>query len=175
MKKPMKHRNYFRKIRFSRLLLPAVFLAAAYLPCLSQINIDVAGSWAYSIPATNIADAGLDFTGTYTSGANQVLLSIYNSGGNNYRYRVDVRRSDISWKSKIKVWGRRTGDGIPSNGGARVWGGQSYKKITKSNKVFFQGKKDSSDIPIQYQLRNISVLIPAKSYSTTIIYTVTVL
>jgi hypothetical protein len=168
----MKHANYFRKIRFCRLLIPALFLAAAYLPCLSQIQIDVSGHWTYSVPASNIADAGLDFTGIYTSSSNQVLISIDNDS-RRFNYRVDVRRSDISWNSSIKVRVKRTGNGVPKNSYCWVSGGTSYQKITTSNQLFFTGYGRTDDIPIRYRLRNISVLIPATNYSTTIIYTVT--
>jgi len=155
-------------------MLSLLFSAVAIGPCYSQLTLNVAGTWSYSVPATDITDAGLDFTGTYTSASNQVLLSI--SNGNSYfRYRVDVRRNNISWNNKIKLWVRRTGDGIPLHPKSKVWGGLSYRKITKSNKLFFKGKRNTDDIPVQYELRNISILIPAKSYSATIIYTVTAL
>ncbi|TAK31886.1 MAG: hypothetical protein EPO28_18035 [Saprospiraceae bacterium] len=168
----MKHVSYFRKILLRRLLIPAVFLAAAYLPCLSQIQIYVSGHWTYSVPASNITEAGLDFTGTYTSSSKQVLISIDNDV-NRFNYRVDVRRSDISWNSSIEVWARRTGNGKPKNSYCWVSGGTSYQQITTSNQLFFTGYGRTDDIPIRYQLRKISVLIPATNYSTTIIYTVT--
>ena len=38
---------------------------------------------------------------------------------------------------------------------------------------FFDGKKGRLDIPIQYQIENVSVLVPAGNYSTTIVFTMT--
>ncbi|MBI5913956.1 MAG: hypothetical protein HY842_01150 [Bacteroidetes bacterium] len=143
----------------------------------AQIFIDVTGSWSYSVPVSDITEAGNNFSGTYTSGASQVLIDVDKPRHSAaiFNWRVDVKKTDIDWNSALSLYARRTGDGVPadSNGSSSVSGGTSYLLITNSNQQFFTGIRGRLDIPIQYQMQNVSVLIPAKTYSTTIIYTVT--
>ncbi len=146
----------------------------------SQINIDVSGNWSYSLMASDLMEAGSDFSGTYTSSSNQVLIDVFQDFFLynlflNYRWRIDVMKSDIDWDSNLILQARRTGNGNPfwNFFPGNVTGGLSYQQITNSNQSFFNGRKSRYNIPIQYRISGVSVLIPAKTYITTIVYTVT--
>lgn len=129
-------------------------------------SIQVTGQWNYSILPTDITEAGADFTGTYTSNFNQVYLDIKHKSD----WLVTVQKNNIDWNNKIKIWVHRTGDG---NGGHSIDGGINYKRIRNRDINFFSGNKNRSNIPIQYQMRKVSVTIPAHNYIVEIMYTLT--
>ncbi|MCR9286388.1 MAG: hypothetical protein NXI23_03255 [Bacteroidetes bacterium] len=165
-----------QKIYFKYILL---FILLFYFKPISfgQIQINLTGAWDFTIPNNDIFEAGLDFSGTYSSNANEVTVSITQQGffANffNYNWRVDIRKLDIDWHSDIQLYARRTGNGNPFFLYGNIIGGTSYQQLNTSNQIFFSGNRSRLDIPIQYEIRNVSVLIPAKTYETTIIYTVT--
>jgi hypothetical protein len=143
---------------------------------IAQLGINVVGSWDYTVSSTDITDAGSDFTGIYPSASNQVTIDITYPSNGNVRWEVSVSKQDIDWNNSIELYARRTGSGSGQGGGNSngfVQQGTTYQQITSMNQFFFQGRKKRNDIPIQYEIRNVSVLIPAKTYETTIIYTVT--
>lgn len=140
---------------------------------MAQTVITVTGSWSYSVSSLDVVDAGSNYVGTYTSAANQALIDINRNNNGNVQWRVDIRKSDISWNSLLQVWVQRTGTGTPNHALGTISGGTTYQQITNSDLVFFTGRRGWFDIPIQYQLRNITVAAPATTHSTSIIYTVT--
>ena len=143
----------------------------------SQIAIDVVGNWNYTIPTSDLSEAGLDFSGTYESAPNQVDIDVFQlnfiSNFFFYRWRVDIRRADVDWHSDLDLSVRRTGNGSPFFFNGNITGGTNYQQITTSNQQFFSGTRTRLNIPIQYQISGVSVLLSAKTYETTIIYTVT--
>lgn len=154
-----------------------VFFLQLNLLAKGQIAISIIGNWNYSIPTNDISEAGSDFSGTYSSSSNAVTVDVFQQSwfANffNYNWRVDIRRSDVDWHSNLQLYTRRTGNGSPFFFNGNISGGTSYQQITNTNQLFFNGNRTRLDIPIQYEIRNVSVLIPAKTYETTIIYTVT--
>ena len=130
-------------------------------------------SWNPVIPSTFLTEAGANYTGTGESPANQTSLSfsvaILNS------YRVSVRKVDTDWNANIGLFVRRTGDGGGLLSGSA--GGLTYIQLTGSNQTFFTFSTGLSllgigTIPVQYAINGLSVLIPAKTYTTTVIYTI---
>jgi hypothetical protein len=136
-------------------------------------SVTVTGSWSASV-TTTITEAGLNYTGNVTSASDQSLIDI--SAQNNDPYTVTIQEQDTDWNSNVTVWARRTGVGT---GGTAISGGVDYIQLIASAQFFFSGAiAQPADprvvgIPIQYEIRGLSVLVPVKSYSTTIIYTVT--
>lgn len=137
------------------------------------ISVTVTGSWNAEV-ITPITEAGLDYTSNITSASNQSLLDV--SAQSSDPYTVTIQKQDTDWNSDLTLWARRTGTGT---GGASISGGENYIPLTASSQFFFDGiiaqqaGPRVTGIPIQYEIRGLSVLIPIKSYSTTIIYTVT--
>lgn len=137
-----------------------------FLQGLSAQTIRLTGQWNFTIPTTDITEAGEDFTGTYTSSVNQVYLDIIYNG----RWSVNVQKNNIDWDDNIIIWMHRTGNG---NGTGKINGGQNYKKIKNNNAKFITGEENRNSIPIQYQMRNVSVTIPAHNYVVEIMFTLT--
>ena len=128
-------------------------------------SISVTGDWNYSIPSTDITEAGLDYTGTYESNVNQVYIDVqYNN-----KWDVSINKNDIDWLDDFKLSVRRTGDGL---GSKKLLGGVNYREIKNRVAQFFSGDRDRLFIPIQYKIQNISVTIPANTYIVEIVYTV---
>ncbi len=129
-------------------------------------SIIVTGQWNYTIPTTDITEAGEDFTGTYTSNVNQVYLDIIYDNN----WSVSVRKNNIDWDNKIEIWMHRTGNGF---GTGKIKDGKRYKRIRNKDIKFITGEKNRNSIPIQYQMRMVSVTIPAHNYVVEIMYTLT--
>ena len=136
------------------------------LNLMSAQSISVIGQWNYTIPTIDIAEAGEDFTGTYTSSVNQVYLDIIYSN----KWSISVQKNDIDWDDELKIFMHRTGNGY---GAGKINGGQNYKIIKNNDFKFITGRDNRNSIPIQYQMRNVSVTIPAHNFVVEIMYTLT--
>ncbi len=135
-------------------------------------KIRVTNIWSLDL-SNEITEAGTDYIGTYTSDASQMLVRVFQVGNNTWS--VSVRHSpNNDWDSSITLLAIRTGDGT---GTGSIIGGSNYQTVTESDILFFSGQSNRSDIPIQYQLQNISVTIPViltnPRYRTKVWYTLT--
>jgi len=142
-----------------------------------QPGLTLSGNWSYTVPATDVTEAGSDFSGTYTSAANQVQIGVSNKNNaekNGYAWRVSARKMNATWDNTVAIYIRRTSDGAPAtNRATTITDGTVYQQITDTDQYFFGGYRGSTGIAIQYELRGVSVVMPAQSYSTTVVYTVT--
>lgn len=140
-------------------------------------SFSVSGSgYSFSLTAADISDAGLDFSPTYTSLPNQTSATVtgYPTGGFAFLfqciffgacdYQVFVEKSDINWDPNLTVSILRTG-------GNNVNGGLSFIPITNTPQLFYNGTGNSGVVNYQYRVEGVSVLIPADSYSTDIVFT----
>lgn len=146
--------------------------------CCCQLGV-AQGSWTPNVSALDILEAGTDFSGTYESDNNEILVSPSRNGGTfanlfPWSWRIDVRRNAVNWDPSLTLSIRRTGNGTPFFFfiGGTVTGGTNYQAITTNNQAFFSGTNSRLTIPLQLKLENVSVLLPAKTYSTTIILTI---
>lgn len=141
----------------------------------SAQSFSVSGSWVVSVSASTITEAGSDYTQAITSAANQSLMSLVpgtNNGQNkNGIWQVYINREDGDWDSRLTILARRTGTGTPLSSNNSITGGTAYIAIPSSYAVFFSGRGSYNNIPIQYQVSGLSVLIPVRAYTTTITYT----
>ena len=147
-------------------------------------NIEVDGQWVLTLNVSDFTAATWDQpTITSQSTENEILVNIYTyTGGlswlwellSNYGWIVSIRLSDVSnWPSTFNLYARRTGDGSSPYGGS-ISGGDSWIEVPRSSsQQFFTGSKLKNDIPIQYELRNISVDVAPGVYTTTVLYTIT--
>lgn len=165
--------NIYRNAYFIMAQFLLLFLTTNAL--LGQVSFNVNGSWNYYI-ASNL-EAGSDFAGTYQSDEAQVYISTTTrKGKGNFNWSISVHKEDINWDPSLRISARRTGSGTSSgngNGGGLIQGGTDFQELTGGLRYFFSGKKGRLEMPIQYQIDNVSVLIPADNYSTTIIFTMT--
>jgi hypothetical protein len=140
-------------------------------------NFSVSGSgYSFSLTSADITDAGLDFASTHTSLPNQssAVVSGYPTGGfaffiqcflfGSCNYQVLVEKSDINWDPNLTVSVVRTG-------GNNVNGGLSFIPITNTPQLFYNGTGNSGVVNYQYRVEGVSVLIPADTYSTDIVFT----
>jgi len=127
-------------------------------------SISITGQWNYTIPTTDITEAGKDFSGTYTSSVNQVFLDINHP----HIWKISVKINNIDWDDNLRVYVRRTGNGW---GSGRISGTQNYKQTNNKGSTLINGNNLRYDVPLQYQIRNVSVTIPAHNYIAEIVYT----
>ena len=169
-------------------LLLLLFLISFSQNLSAQGNVVLTGSWDLTLSQSDLQDGpGSDLNHTYESATDQVLVEIYRlffiwgSGTRTWNWAIDINKSDTDWDSSLEVWARRTGDGQCSYT-YTITGGQTYQRITDVATEFFSGSITGSgswllvllanNIPIQYQIRGVSAALTAKTYTTSIVYTV---
>ncbi len=165
--------QYFWRAAKCLVLLLALVPAAS-----AQINISANGQWDYTVSNLDITEAGTDFQGTYSSAASQVTIDVFQDNFwlnllLAYNWQVSVRMTQIDWNPNLILSARRTGNGNPFFFNGPISGGTSYLQLSTANQNFFNGQRSRYDIPIQYRISGISVLLPAKTYTATVVYTVT--
>ena len=143
--------------------------------CLSQ-SLTVIGGYVHTLATTSITEAGLNYpTGDIASAVNQSLINV-NPDKNSIAF-VSIQKSDTSWDAGLIILALRTGAGTGTgNNNFSTTGGITPLAITNVPQRFFEVGSSSgtkvSNIPIQYLIRGFTVLMPVRTYTTTIIYTV---
>ena len=159
--------NFFFSIT---VLLFSISLAKA------QRTLTVGGNnWTVTIPS--ITEAGTNYAGTYESAANQILLTasvplLLGSGKVSVRYEANP-----TWNSSLILNARRTGDGTTVCVLCSISGGTSYQPIGLTDVELFRivaiaTLASYSNIPIQLQLSGVSVTVPAATYNSRIVFTI---
>jgi hypothetical protein len=155
-----------KTILFSIMLL----LSTIYVEAQS---INAIGSWSVSVPSNTISEAGNDYNMNLTSMSNQTMLDI-NVPLTTTSWRVDANKQDSFWNNSLTLWIRKTGDGVGTAGSSiSPIGTIPFFQLANMGQAFFSGVKNYVGIPIQYEIRGLSVLIPASTYNTTVVYTIT--
>ncbi|MDP1813827.1 MAG: hypothetical protein Q8K92_05200 [Leadbetterella sp.] len=137
-------------------------------------TISASPGWSYSVPSGTISEAGTDYSLSPVSAANQTLISI--AGFSIFAtYAVTVHKIDTDWNSGLTLQVQRTGAGSTGFLGSTN-GGAAYISLTNSPQAFFNGNigfaNGKNNVPIQYRIQGASVLLPVKTYTTTVVYTV---
>lgn len=130
-------------------------------------------NWTVTAPSASISDAGNNYgSSILESVSNQVVFSI--TGGSLTSYTIQVSRIDADWSNQLSIFVRRTGTGTGGILGS-INGGTNYQQVTTFPQFFFNGSlgfsNNRSNIPVQFRIDGISVLLPAKTYATTIVFT----
>ncbi|WP_247234448.1 hypothetical protein [Telluribacter sp. SYSU D00476] len=141
----------------------------------SAQSFSTTGNWVVSVPASTITEAGNNYTQGITSATDQTLMSLLpgtNNGQNrNGIWEVYISKEDSDWDSRLIISARRTGTGTPLANNNTITGGTAYTTTSATPSAFFSGRGGYSNIPIQYQVSGLSVVIPVKAYTTNITYT----
>lgn len=139
-----------------------------------RVDVTVTGNWMKTIAPSDISEAGSDYPAAYASNENQTLLTIIpkNYGKKIYVY---VHKEDNNWNTALTLKVKRTSNGTYAN--TNINDGLIYHTITDSSfasqiNLFFTCYGPFVEIPLQYEITGISVVLPVESYSTTIVYTV---
>jgi hypothetical protein len=155
-----------------------IFLTILWLCSLNQCftqSLTVTGGWTRTLSTTNITEAGLDYpAGNLNGAANQSTINV-TSAANSVAF-IYIQKSDTSWDTRLIFTALRTGTGTGSTGFSTT-NGTTALTLTSTPQYFFETRPGSGtqvlNIPIQYVIRGFTVLMPVKTYTTTILYTVT--
>ncbi len=122
-----------------------------------------------NIDITNINEAGKGYPNNYTTGKKKAKMSVsFNnaSKNQNQKWQVLISKDDSFWDDELQIWikGKKI-NGVTS-------GFNQFKQVKNYDIDFLGGKGKVNDIQIEFEIRNISVTIPAESYSTELVFTV---
>lgn len=155
----------------------AFFSVVLSLTGYCQTTISVTGNPVFPSTVFDVTEAGNDFVSSVVS-TDGSLISIDNTETNLHRngkfnWSVSVNKSDINWNPTLGIQVRRSGDGTEgSNSNNSITGGTNFQSVSDIPSTFFEGTAARDNVPIEYQISNISVLIPADNYETTVYFTV---
>ncbi|GAB3420060.1 hypothetical protein [Niabella aquatica] len=134
--------------------------------------------WTVSLPA--ITEAGSNYNGTYESAANQILLNttiplLLGNGKVSVHYEANP-----TWHNDLILSVKRTGSGSTICALCEISGGLSYLPLTLADIELYRIKAvlalaSFSNIPIQLRVSGVSVTIPAASYNSRVVFTVSAL
>jgi hypothetical protein len=139
-------------------------------------TMTVTGSnWTVSVPT--ITEAGSNYTGLYESATNQVILavSVPLLLGN---AKVSVHyAANPTWNSSLLLAAKRTSNGTTICALCTITGGTAYQTITLTDIELFRIQAvlalgSYTGINIQLRLSGVSVTIPATSYQSQVVFTV---
>jgi len=140
-------------------------------------RIYVSGDPTFPSAAFDLTEAGNNFENSVTSSSGTYITITHQNGWyrlfGNFNWRVTIHKSDIIWNPSLELEARRSGNG--SSGSLfNNWisGGTNFQTVTNIPSNFFEGGAVRNDVPVEYRINNISVLIPADDFETTIYYTV---
>jgi len=145
-----------------------LFLSVICIKAQTKTISATGNDWSVIVPSSTISEAGNDYANNfkYTSQPNQTSLMITVPIGSSWVVKVD--KDNVKWNSLLELYVVRSPSFLPT-----VIGGSSFQLITDMPNVFFRGiGLIPRPIPIQYEIRGFSVLIPADTYSTTVYYTI---
>jgi len=143
--------------------------------CKAQ-SVTVSGTnWTVSIPS--ITEAGNNYAGTYTSATNQTILNV---GLPALLGSVKVYvhyEANPTWNNSLILSAKRTNNGTTLCVGCSISGGTAYQTVTQTAIELFRistilSVTSYTGINIQYQLSGVSVTIPAATYNSRIVFTV---
>ena len=142
--------------------------------CFGQ-QINVRGNWNKELLTSEITLAGNDYNLSYLSKPNQSEITIKSHPKSKYfnlygHFKVFVHKEDNEWHPNLNLQLKRTSNG--TNGNYNISSGTEFQIITNNSTFFFGSVGKQDKIPIQYNIKGISVLLPVKTYSTQIVFTV---
>ena len=157
------------------IIITLICCFAIQVDLFAQLKISSSSFINKNIAAVSISEAGMDFQEEIVFSQDEIMMSItifpqnldnvvYNS------WQIHVSKNDIDWNNELELYIRRTGDG-KNDYNKKPQNGEYFQKIETNSSLFFVGQGWINLIPIQVKLTGYSVTLPAKSYSTEIIFT----
>lgn len=138
--------------------------------CAQTISINSGTTWSIPSPSPTITKAGKNYEHIETSIASQTMLKVNALLGWTVRAHLSTTSN---WDPSLKLYVQRTGNGT---GIAILSGGTTYIQLTSTPQTFFNGLLNilahRDNIPIQYKIEGLSVMLPVKTYTTTVTYTI---
>lgn len=164
--------THYKKLRVKYICIVFMILGCG---CKAQ-SVTVSGTnWTVSIPS--ITEAGNNYAGTYTSATNQTILNV---GLPALLGSVKVYvhyEANPTWNNSLILSAKRTNNGTTLCVGCSISGGTAYQTVTQTAIELFRistilSVTSYTGINIQYQLSGVSVTIPAATYNSRIVFTV---
>ena len=145
-----------------------VFILISNVLFSQSIKVETRRGWSKTISASDIKEAGNDYVGTYESSDKQTEITISDRDKDD-ETRVLVRKEYDSgdWHPDLILQIKRTDTNEKDSSG-----GLLFQTITDMDAFFFNTEGKQEDVPLQYKISGISVLLPVQEYTTTIIFTV---
>lgn len=167
-------------------VISVLCLSLAFLNVQGQLTV-TGNDWTPTMDANAITEAGLDYSSTYNlvSLTNQSemdvvpLLSGLLPPLFNWTVQASIT-STVSWHTDLKLSVKRnpggTGTSLLNPIGIplvspQINGGTNFQELSLVPTTFFTGRAIYHDIPLQYRISGLSVLIPTKTYSVDVLYT----
>ncbi|MDX8338300.1 hypothetical protein SLH46_03825 [Draconibacterium sp. IB214405] len=157
-------------------LILIVFCCSAVVTQAQGLQISLTGMVTFNETQLVISEAGEDIEGTITSNSG-VQLSIES---NNYwdmkneKWRIYVHKSNVEWNDGIKLEVKREGNGenTDNKGGTNIHDGTSYAEISDTPNYFFRGMGLIANIPLAFQLKDLSLTMGANDFETDVVFTI---
>ena len=158
-------------IKASIIVVVMLLLSSVRLFAPPAISLKVTGKWDMILRPTDLTGgAGTDYQNPFESAVDEVKLTISKTAGPTAPWRIDIRKTDITWDPSLTLNVKRSSDGT---GDGTISGGTSYLSVTSTDQQLFTGTGDRSQIGLQYQIGGFSVNnINMTTYDTTIYITV---
>ncbi len=146
-------------------------------------KIKATGGWNNVVSATSIEEAGNNYPVSITTSlASQTVISLESLQGGltgtskTKTYEVNVSGVQVAWNSNLQLSVLPTSDGVQGGGfpTGKISDGTNYITLSTLPTMFFNGtlkKEDNNNgINVQYELSGFSVLIPAGTYTMSVVY-----
>lgn len=139
-------------------------------------SVTVSGTnWTPSIPT--ITEAGSNYAGTYQSATNQVILAVsvpllLGNGKVSVHYEPNP-----TWNNSLVISAKRTSNGTTVCALCTITGGTAYQTVTQTAIELFRiqavlALASYTGINVQLQLSGVSVTIPAATYNSKVVFTI---
>lgn len=161
-------------------ILIMFLLLMALLSNAQSMEMEVTGTATFDQNSFAIIEAGNDFSSSIEIDSD--LLLTIKSGDEwdernnpNRKWKIEVRREDISWSDAINLEIVRSGNGYWKNNkgnSGHINNGTNFQSVGNNSSYFFGGKGLISDIPIQLRLSGFSIVNGANDYETNVILTI---
>ncbi len=160
-----------------RLLILPILLLSLFCQA-QQPQLEVNGNVNFDNSVFSINEAGLDFAASLET-QTSILLSVFQDGeftkknDPNNKWRIAVFKHDLHDESyDMEI--RRTGIGnnVGNQGKPKVNGGENYQIVQNTEQLFFTGRGEIRDIPVQLKLSGISIVMGANLYNSKLVFTV---
>lgn len=181
--------QFLRNILLKKYLYFLPYIMGSYVQ--AQTVVPSGSGWTVSVPA--ITEAGNNYGGTYASATNAIMLSGTMPGSflsllGSGVAKISVRYNPTTWNNALHLYAKRSGGTATITGlcigcTATVNGGTTYIEILQATDttlctINFSGVLGVSNsvnytgINVQLQLTGVSVVIPATSYSSQLVFTI---
>ena len=140
------------------------------------LTVTTSGGPSFPYSSFELNEAGDDFSQDITSNTSGYLNISSGNFWDNYfsyfRWKVNVLRNDVLWNQELSIQIRKS-----SNGQKRsIWGninsGSNWVTVNNTPSQFIKGAGSWTGITVDFKVKNISVLIPADDYQTTLVFTI---